>query len=299
MNVIMPSIKVFLYHTFNQNARLFSYIFLITISLTFFLFTSFTTPSCKTIEESIFALYKIKTASYTLANQERIDNNLISGQQFVKWESNPFKCYLYFIQPNNGAELVFCEGKNNNEAIYYPNGFPYINLYLDPMGSTMRKNNHHTIYETGFKSFLDIFQDLLVNKNYIVNEYGIEAINGIQCIMIEANNSQFHFASHTLSESANIRSISKKYVLSEYLVAQKNKIDALKSLNKGTVILIPNSYAEKIKIWINIKNQIPVCMEFFDNEGLFEHYEIRNPVLNPSFKDDEFTADIFGKHSYK
>jgi outer membrane lipoprotein-sorting protein len=271
---------------------------LIALTTAIILFSGSAKTNSEIIEKSIISLKEIKTASYTLANQERINNELLTGKQFIKWSASPLKCYLYFIEPCKGAELIFCEGENNNKAIYNPNGFPYISISLDPLGDIMRKNNHHTLYETGFSAFISILKEINSNPLYKLTNLGNDVKNGLQCLVVESVNDKFGYTSHILTEKESIRLFGKKHTISEYLVSTKNSIDALKELNNGEVILVPNSYAKRIKLWIDKQNSVPICLEFYDEIGLFERYEIYDLTINPSFSETDFSDEIFGQNTY-
>jgi len=109
--------------------------------------------SDRIIQNMLSSIEGIHTLSYDLRNSERFDGNMISGEYLVKYSSRPKKCHFYMIYPEKGSELVYVDEANENKAIYYPTGFPYFKVKLDPLGESMRGQNHHTIYEAGFEYF--------------------------------------------------------------------------------------------------------------------------------------------------
>ncbi len=80
----------------------------------------------------------------------------------------------------NGPEVLWIAGANNGNAIVNPGTFPYITLNLDPMGSIMRKNQHHTINELGMEYVGEILKDGIkhfgdqLDKHFVIvgEEYG-------------------------------------------------------------------------------------------------------------------------------
>ena len=75
----------------------------------------------------------------------------------VKLNRSPRKIYVYI----KGIELIWVNGWNGNKAYVKPNSFPYINLSLDPLGSLMRQDQHHTLNEMGFDYFSSISTSFL------------------------------------------------------------------------------------------------------------------------------------------
>lgn len=47
-------------------------------------------------------------------------------------------------------------------------------------------------------------------------------------------------------------------------------------LIEGTVIFVPNGYASKTLLFIDVVSNLPVSIKTFDNEGLYESYEFSN-----------------------
>ena len=101
----------------------------------------------------IASIGKIQSLTYTLRNTERFDGELISGMFSVKYTNDPKRCHFHMIRPDNGSELYYSEGRNDNLAVYDPKGFPYVPINLDPMSRALRNQNHHTIFEAGFAFF--------------------------------------------------------------------------------------------------------------------------------------------------
>lgn len=237
----------------------------------------------------------IETLSYTLSNTERIDGKLLNGKQFIKYNKSPFKCYIYLIKPNQGAELIFEENKNNNEAIYRPNGFPYIDLNLNPYGEIIKKNNHHTIFNIGFHYFGNVLINMFNKFPETFSYDGNITWNKISCSKITINNINFKFIPYQVKEGDNIRSIAKKNKVSEYLIKEKNSISENAEIKAGKTIQIPNSYAKTIELYIDNQTHLPVFQKISDEKGVFEQYEYYNIKINPIFKDEEFSKEILGK----
>lgn len=239
----------------------------------------------------------IKTMKYTLKNTERINGKLLSGIQNIKYKATPRKCYLYLKSPNEGSEVLFVEGQNNNQAIYNPNGFPYFRLRLDPMGSLMRKNNHHTVYEVGLG-----YMGEILSKSFEAKKEQFKYLGNIQwknksCYKIAFNNPGFKFISYTVKDNEDVISIAKKFLISEYMIVEINEdVDDYEDVKLNQTILIPNTYAKSIEMYIDQETLLPIFLKIMDSKGLYEQYEYSNLVLNPNIPDEEFAEAYLGKN---
>ena len=63
-----------------------------------------------------------KTLKFRLIKNERmIGGKMAPGDQQVKMNVTPFKCYLKIAKPNEGAEVLYIYGTNDNNALVNPN----------------------------------------------------------------------------------------------------------------------------------------------------------------------------------
>ena len=65
-------------------------------------------------------------------------------------------------------------------------------------------------------------------------------------------------------------------------------------LIEGTVIFVPNGYASKTLLFIDVVSNLPVSIKTFDNEGLYESYEFSNTKVNIPSNPAEFQRDYIG-----
>jgi hypothetical protein len=85
----------------------------------------------------------VQGLKYTLKCSERTAPNTYNNfGSNVKLNRSPRKIYLFI----KGIELLWVQGQNNNKAAVKSNKL-FISLNLDPMGSLMRQDQHHTIHE--------------------------------------------------------------------------------------------------------------------------------------------------------
>jgi outer membrane lipoprotein-sorting protein len=239
----------------------------------------------------------ISTMTYTMKKQERFHGKLLMQQTAVKLNRNPLKVFLRQEFPKAGLEVLYVQGFNNNNALVNTNGFPWVNLSLDPMGSTMRENQHHTLFDSGYSHLVSILEHLAdkYNKdieNMIINN-GTVNWNGHTCWFITFSNPNFKYEPYTVKAGETILTIAAKSKLSEYMILELNKnISNYTDVSAGQIITVPSDYSPKLEIYIDKQQMIPYLIKVYDDKGLYEQYEYYNVVINPTFKSNEFDKDF-------
>lgn len=238
----------------------------------------------------------MKTAKYVLKKQERQkDNTLRESELIVKLQVNPYKTYSYSVNPNPGAEALYISGENSGKVFVNPNQFPYVNLNLDPYGSTLRENQHHTVLDMGFKYISSIVKAYI--KNDEAGFFGNLSYDGEiewnkkSCYKLTFDNKKFSYVTYTVQAGETLTSIAKKMNVSDFMILTANpNIDDYDDVKTGQKIKVPNSYAQKIVFYIDKTNYLPLVQIIYDDKGLFEKYELNSFILNPTFNLEEFTS---------
>jgi len=241
-------------------------------------------------DNMVESISSINTLEYELHSRELIDNEIFYTHSRVKLQKEPFCFYNYIIKPDIGVEILFTH--KNKYAFINPNGFPFVNLRLDPSGKLIRRNQHHTLFDAGFDSFKNIvlssLELLKVSPDkYIVN-LGIKQINNTECQVLKVMNPDFSCLEYIVQKGEDVESIAKKFNLSSYFILVENNLSFYNDVIPGDKILIPNSYAEQFEIWIDLESSLPIVQKVFINNKLFEYYKFENIVVNPEFSYDEF-----------
>ena len=252
-------------------------------------------PSGHALTKNMFkSTREIKSMVFNMKKIERIKGEFVEQESFVKLNRDPLKVYSKQLRPKEGLEVLYSE--DSKTALINPNGFPWVNLNLDPMGSTMRKGQHHTILDAGYDLVVSILE-------FLFNKYGEEAIgmahnkglstyNGAVCWIIEIKNPYYKYEKYTVKEGEQLNTIADKFRLSEYMIMENNKeIEHYDDLTAGQVISIPNDYSPRIVLYIEKERMIPLMMKIYDDKGLFEQYEYADITLNPELSPAEFTPD--------
>ncbi len=269
---------------------------IISLLMVFFISVSFTkSPSQGALVlEQVFEKNKsMQKVTVTIAMKERFDKKYIDKKTSFKIEYNPTKIYLKQETPDPQYEVIFLEGQNDNKAIVNPSSFPWITLKLDPLGNTMRKNNHHSIYKSGFSFFVDVLEHLFDKYKSefanMVDYQGITDYSGIPCHKMIVNNPYFKYITYTVQPGDNLEMLSHKFFICDYMILEKNpEIKSFEALKAGSQILIPSDYAKLFILYIDAKTLLPVATKIYDDDGLFEEYNYIDVNLNPSFTGLDF-----------
>lgn len=241
-------------------------------------------------DNMVESISSVNTLEYELHAKELMDDKIFYTHSRVKLQKEPFCFYNYIIKPDIGVEILFTH--KNKYAFINPNGFPFINLKLDPSGKLIRRNQHHTLFDAGFDNFknivLSVLELLKVSPDRYIIDLGIKRINNTECQVLKVVNPDFSFSEYIVQKGEDVESIAKKRNLSSYLILVKNNLSFYNDVTAGDKILIPNSYGEQFEIWIDLQSSLPIVQKVFVNKKLFEYYEFEKIVVNPEFSYDEF-----------
>ncbi len=279
--------------------RKFLFLFVTVLSASYSVSAQTMPTHVELFDKMMASIANVKTLRFRLVKNERmISGKMAPGDQQVKMNVNPFKCYLKIAVPNEGAEVLFIKGTNDNNALVNPNAFPYINLNLDPYGDILRKDNHHTIHELGFVYTGELLKDAFDRYKHKINEFmkneGIIKWDGRDVYKIVLDNKDYVLNDYTVLAGEDLIKIARKKKVSEYNLMEINGLKNYTSVKAGQVIKVPITYAKRIIVYIDKLTTLPIYQELYDNKGLLATYEYHNLLVNPVISDKEFTKDYEG-----
>jgi Protein of unknown function (DUF1571) len=259
--------------------------------------SSTTLDPLKLIRQMHDSTEKIKNMRFHLYAKEKIRDEYLEADSDIKLQLNPKK--IYFKNPKKGIEILFREGEHNNQALVYPNMFPYASIYLDPVGSLIRKNQHYTIHELGYKFISRTIKSILKkdpeNMVKYIHYSGKQARAGESCHVVTYENENFSYHDYVVGQNENVSLLAGRNFLSDYMIREKNNLNGFYGYIKaGKIIRLPNSYCKKAVLFLNDKNLLPVAIDVYDENGLWESYVYSSVQINGQLEDSEFTRNYPG-----
>lgn len=250
------------------------------------------------IDKAISVLNTTNSYQFTFTSTERFNDDMIKSTMEVKLMQNPHKIYLNNIAgKNKGKELLYVKGENKDKVLVNVAwGFS-----LDPFNSLIRKGNHYTILDSGFKNVKSTLlsaqkkADAQGMFNEVFKYTGMVEFNGRSCYKLEIDDPTFTYVDYTIKNGESLYQLAKRLNVSEQLIIEKNaKLSGFDSAKDGLTIKVPSSYAKRSVIYVDSKNYHVIFQEVYDEKGLFEKYTFNKLIINPTFKSDEFTEDFEG-----
>ncbi|MEM7109284.1 MAG: DUF1571 domain-containing protein [Bacteroidota bacterium] len=244
-------------------------------------------------EEMFAASRQIKTLSYVMDKQERIEGKMVKQKSFIKVRRNPFQVYAKQLNPNEGLEVLYKEG--DRTALINPSGFPWFNVRLEPTSPRMTRDQHHTILDSGFDCFLDVLESLFQKYDseldHMAAVTGDEIVNGRDCWILEFNNPNFSFVKFVPEKNISLVDLVKKRKISREMIQRYNAgLDSSSELKAGEHFTIPNDYCPRMVLSVDKATKTPMKIQVYDPEGLYQHYEFSEVEIDPQFAANEFES---------
>jgi hypothetical protein len=246
------------------------------------------------ILQMIDSVNALKGFKSVIRKTERIDGKLVLQVSVVKVSSNPYEVYVRQMSPKSGVEILCADGCK--KALINMNGFPWINLTLDPYGMTMRKHQHHTVHDSGFDLLASILarnlQEFNPHEQTLKRKQDVVWL-GENAIQIEMINTGYKTKRYKVNGYENIAEIAKKFNVNEYAILELNPECAnYEDVRSGQQLNIPSHYGVKMNLYISKKTMLPLIVRVYDHKGLFEEYDYTEFEVNPRFAANEFEANF-------
>ena len=275
---------------------------LIFIFFVMFLFTGNTLPrkkiSClEIVAHMLDSIKHIKTQTYDLKATERVNGKFMHAESTLKINTTPKK--IYFKSKLKGVEVLWIQGQNKGDAIVHSPSFTLVNLNLDPYGSLMRKDQHHTIFELGLQQIGIIVANTIVKAPKDFEKHfayaGTIVWNNTDCYQLLVNFPEYKYVEYTVQKGETVTDIARKMHTSDFKIRYKNGLSGYyTTLKEGKKIIVPIPYATKVLMYIDKKKYLPVSVKIYDEEGLFEAYDFYNITINKAFAPEEFSVNYKG-----
>lgn len=246
------------------------------------------------VNQMLSALDAGKTYEYTMVQEERIDGKIHRNKIFTKIQETPKKVFIDNVEgANEGVQVLYVSGERDNKALVNK----MFGIKLSPFNSLIRKNQHHTILESGFGLLIGSIRDAKKRAqaqnafDQVFQLAGSVTFDGKSCYKLILTDPTFTYESYTIQDGESLYSIAMKKKVCEQLIVEKNGLGGFGSGKSGQTIQIPSSYAKKTILYIDKSNMHPIYQEMYDEKGMFEKYTFYDLKVNPSFTSKDFSED--------
>ena len=246
------------------------------------------------VNQMLSALDAGKTYEYTMVQEERIDGKIHKNKIFTKIQETPKKVFIDNVEgANEGVQVLYVSGERDNKALVNK----MFGIKLSPFNSLIRKNQHHTILESGFGLLIGSIRDAKKRAqaqnafDQVFQLAGSVTFDGKSCYKLILTDPTFTYESYTMQDGESLYSIAMKKKVCEQLIVEKNGLGGFGSGKSGQTIQIPSSYAKNTILYIDKSNMHPIYQEMYDEKGMFEKYTFYDLKVNPSFTSKDFSED--------
>ncbi|WP_175517258.1 DUF1571 domain-containing protein [Planctomicrobium piriforme] len=156
------------------------------------------TPALKAASASLKAMDDVKDYSATFHKKEFVGRKLIATSMSLKLRESPFSVYLKFIDPHGGREVIFIEGKNENNLLVHDTGFASLagTLSLDPKGSYAMDENRYPVTNIGLRHLvtkvIETWLGDVKEEGITVQQHDGVALDGLTCKTYEVVHRKQH-----------------------------------------------------------------------------------------------------------
>jgi hypothetical protein len=227
-----------------------------------------------------------------ITKEERIEGDLIKQITEANLRKEPYSLYLVQRFPKDGVEILV--RSKDDKPLINPNAFPWFNLNLDPYGPLMRKNQHHTVFDSGFDLLMNTLErelDALGDNTSNISYNGLVEWEGRPSHEIEVLYPDYGKKLYKVMMGEDLNSIARKLNVSEYSILEMNKsLDYYDDVDPGDEIMVPSSYAKRMVLLIDAEYMLPMVTRVYDEQGLYEQYSYKKFIINPVFEPEEFNS---------
>jgi Protein of unknown function (DUF1571) len=253
------------------------------------------TPTIETLLNRLGStIGKLQTLRVNVNATERHPDGYQQARTLMKISLSPLRIYL---RNQKGIEVLYVQGQNNGDAWVYPGKFPYVTVSLDPNGSLMHRNQHHSVLDAGYGVIADLIRVPPQRSEAYRRSFryqGDTTIQGRPCYLLRSDFPQFKYVSYKTVGGETAAKIAERFGCGEFRIAQRNDIDYEDVLPEGKTLMVPNAYGRRTILCVDQKLMLPLAVAVWDDKGLFESFEFSQVVPNQPIPAAEFTKDFPG-----
>lgn len=254
-------------------------------------------PAKPIMDKMLVQMSKVLSASARVKRAERINGKIVTGEmQFKAMFSPSLKAYIKIIAPDEGTEVLYVKGWNDDKALVNPNRFPWVNVSLDPEGDIMMDEQHHSLFCVGFGFTEGVVRYVYDKHKEDFDKHvfymGLEKWNTRSVHVIKIIYDDYGVVNHTIKNEKSLAELERKIFVPAAKILELNPtIDDYWDIKPGQVIRIPNAYGKESIFMIDAEHFLPIVQIVNDEKGLLEKYEYHDLRVNPRFSTTEFSKD--------
>ena len=109
--------------------------------------TVYSQNASEIVDKMISSISAGKSFQYKMKQTERINGKLYTNKIFTKVNESPKKVFIDNLEGDNvGVQVLYVKGERGDKALVNK----LFGVKLSPFNSLIRKNQHHTVLESGF-----------------------------------------------------------------------------------------------------------------------------------------------------
>ena len=153
-------------------------------------------PALRHAKASIENVEKLTSYECVFTKKEVVGRQTISQTIKMKVRHEPFSVYMHFEEPHQGREVIFVDGKNNNNLLVHETGFASLigTLELAPDGSQAMAENRYPITKAGIQKMMEAivaqWEEETKYGETEVKYFEDAKIGEVQCRVIESSHPQ-------------------------------------------------------------------------------------------------------------
>lgn len=152
-------------------------------------------PAIRICDKCLEILEKVEDFETLLHTRELDGNKLREKVARVKFRAKPRSVYMIFGKPHEGREVIYVEGKNNNEMLVHEVGLKSIvgPIQLDPHGKLAMQESHYPITQFGLDLMIQGYREQWEQEALMpgveIKFFPNAAIGDTECKVIETSHS--------------------------------------------------------------------------------------------------------------
>lgn len=149
-------------------------------------------PALKYSEECLEKCQALSAYEATFQKRELVGSSMVNQRVRMKVRHEPFSIYLYFEEPHDGREVIYVEGRNNNNLLVHETGLAGLigTLELSPTGDQAMAENRYPITKAGMvnmvKTLIEQWRDESQYGECEVKYYKDAKVGKYTCKVIES-----------------------------------------------------------------------------------------------------------------